>query len=243
MNRRQVHRGVGWAGVLVLAVSALAWGDPAPPRSAPAAPPPEDRMDEDEAGMEMQLGPGPGRRPPGPRFGGRMRDGMGGPGMPMPPREPSDEDIEGLMKFMREHFPLIARRMDDLKRDDEELYRRSVRRMWPRFWLLKETYERDPEGRGRLMLADVQLEEDIRIKSRQYRQESDAARKARLGEELRGLLDRQFDVRLERRRLELVDLAKRLEEQTRRVDRFAARKQEMVQKQFERVTGDEELEW
>ncbi len=224
-----------------------------PPAEHRDGPPPDDDGGPDDAmDDDGPPGPGPGGPPhrpmrpgaegiapggPGPRMGGP--DGMHKP--PMFP--PTQEEQEALLAFARQHFPEMITRLDALKKDDPQAYKRVSRRMWPRLQIMKEAYERDPQGLGKILIDEKKLEDQIRTKVRAYQQERDSTRKSAVGAELRQLLDQQFDVRLQRRRLELADLQKRLEEQTKRVDSMAAKKQDLVQRQFDRITGEGDPDW
>jgi len=215
---------------------------------------PADGPDGPDAGPMDGDGPDDGPPPPppgrdgGPGRPGRMR-GPGGPGFgrggpegkpPLPPM--TDEEIGKMLAFAQEHFPEMAKRFEDLKKDDPQEFRRAMRRVWPRMMILRETYARDPQL-GKLLVEERKLEEQIHTKVRSYRQERDEGNKNKIGDELKQLLGQQFDIRLQRRRLELADLQKRLAEQTQRVDAWAARKQENVQRQFDRITGEGDLDW
>ena len=147
------------------------------------------------------------------------------------------------MAFARQHFPEMAQRLDALKKDEPQVFKRVSRRIWPRLQIMKEVYERDPEGLGKVLIEEKKLEDQIRAKARSYQQERDSNRKTAIGAELKQLLEQEFDVRLQRRRLELAELQKRLEAQTKRVDSMAAKKAELVQRQFERVTGEGDPDW
>ncbi len=248
-----------FAGLSVVALSAFAARvsaqQPPPDRphdqqaEAPDGPdgPDAGPMDGDGPGDDMPPPPGPDGGPGRP---GRMRGPggpLGGPGFrggpegkpPLPPM--TDEEIGKMLAFAQEHFPEMAKRFEDLKKDDPQEFRRAMRRVWPRMMILRETYARDPEL-GKTLVEERKLEEQIHTKVRSYRQERDPANKDKIGGELKQLLGQQFDIRLQRRRLELADLQKRLAEQTQRVDAWAAKKQENVQRQFDRITG-EDLDW
>ncbi len=220
-----------------------------------------DGPDGPDAGPMDGEGPDDGPPPPptgpdgGPGRPGRMR-GPGGPGGPMggpgfgrggpegkPPLPPmTDEEIGKMLAFAQEHFPEMAKRFEDLKKDDPQEFRRAMRRVFPRLMMLRETYARDPEL-GKLLIEERKLEEQIHTKVRSYRQERNAGNKDKIGGELKQLLGQQFDIRLQRRRLEFADIQKRLQEQSQRLDAWAAKKQENVQRQFDRITGEGDLDW
>ncbi len=150
--------------------------------------------------------------------------------------------IEELIAFAREHFPEHAERLQALREEDPRAFRRVAGRVFPRLRHMKALYDRDPQGLGRLVIEDHKLDMQIRDLARRYR-EAPPAERAALGEELRGVLDRQWAVRQERRGLELGELEKRLAEQRARLADRAARRAEMVQQQFDRLTGEKDVDW
>jgi len=166
----------------------------------------------------------------------------GGPEGKPPLRPMTDDEINKLIDFAKVHFPEVADHLQQLRKDDPQEFRRALRRMWPRLMIMKETFDRDPQL-GNLMIEDHKLEQQIHGKVRDYRQQRDPNNKQKIGDELRQLLGQQFDIRLQRRRLELADLQKRLQEQSQRLDTWAAKKQENIQRQFDRLTGEGDLDW
>lgn len=187
---------------------------------------------------------GPDRRGgPGPRPWRPGRSGPRGEGGPGPLPRLTSEQTDALLQFLETHFPVIGKRMRSLQHDDPAEFQRAIRRLMPRFWMLKEVYERDPNGLGKLMLEEHKLEEQIHNKAREYRRERDDGKKKQIGDELRPLLEQQWSIRLERRKLELADLEKRLQEQRKRLERYEAAKQQLIQRQFDRITGEGEIDW
>lgn len=256
MNKTRVLIAIMAAGLFATQrakpVSAATYPPPGEQRTAPPG--------EDEAGPDESMdddgppgpGPGPGGPPHRPMQPGREGMGPGGPGprvggpegLHKPPMfPPTQEEQEQLLAFAKEHFPEMVTRIELLKKEDPQAYKRISRRMWPRLQIMKEAFERDPQGLGKILIDEKKVEDQIRLKARSYQQERDGTRKASVGAELRALLEQQFDLRLQRRRLELADLQKRLEDQTKRVDSMAAKKQDLVQRQFDRITGEGDPDW
>ncbi|MFO0971978.1 MAG: hypothetical protein U1A27_00865 [Phycisphaerae bacterium] len=195
---------------------------------------------------------GPGMKPPGMRGGprpggpggpGGPPGGPGGPGGPMRPMFPTQEQQDALKAFAKDHFPELAKRLDELQRDDPAMARRFMRRMWPQLQMMKDAWDRDPTGLGPLVVQDHKLEMEIRHKAQAIRMEKDAAKKQAAVGELRSLLEQQFQVRVDRRKYELDDLEKRLAEQRSRLQKREAAKAEMIQRQLDRMTGEADTDW
>lgn len=238
---------MGWmlaaAVLLAGANGARALHPPPDHRSGPA---PQDEVGPDDPPPmddEMLPGPGPGPRGPRPSGPGDGPEARRRFGDHDEMRLPSKEEIEELLAFAKEHFPEMAEHASELRESDPAMFRRLMRRVLPRLRMMKDVYDRDPQGLGRLVIADHRLNEKIRRAARDYRRAVEGDAKKAAGDQLRALLAEQWDVRMERRRLELADFEKRLAEQKRRLDERAARRDELLQQQFDRLTGEGDLDW
>ena len=80
----------------------------------------------------------------------------------------SDEELDELHNFVKEHFPMQYQRIKRIWADDPNARRRIAARLWPRISQLIDVYRRNPEL-GELMIQDHQLEEDVRRKAHAYR--------------------------------------------------------------------------
>lgn len=224
------------------ALAALPPDDDRPDRPEHLPPPPPGEMEPDDhdpmlEGMELG-GPdrmGPGRPGPG-------RPGEGPHGDRRPPG-PSEEQLAALQAFVKEHFPEMARRIEEVQKDDPQFAKRMVRRLWPRMQMIKDQYDRDPQGLGRLVVQDHRIEMQIREKAREARMEPNADKKQAAQGELRSLLEQQWQVRVDRRKYELDDLEKRLNEQRARLQKREAAKAEMIQRQYDRLIGEADVDW
>lgn len=110
-----------------------------------------------------------------------------------------------------------AREMDELRRHDPE-----------RFELIK----RDEE----LTRRTIEFAE-------RARRVGEAEQKDKLTKELKELLDQQFDVRMQIRRLEIKDLARRLDELNAGLERRIKRKPELIERRMNELLRPEETEW
>jgi hypothetical protein len=208
-------------------------------------PPPPDAMDEED---EDEMSDFPRRQAPRPprvewdRSGRGPHRGAPRDGIP-PDFRLSDEQIATLLEFAREYLPEHAARLERLREDDPAMYRRALRRLAPHLFRMKEVYDRDPRGIGPLIIEDFKLEERVREFAERYRQAATDTDKTAAAAELRAVLVRQWEVRMERRRLELAELERRLAEQRERLEQRAARRDEMIQRQFDRLTGEGDWDW
>lgn len=244
--------GLGWLAAACLAcglggsaygTARLNEGDPPP---ADRREPPPDRRDapppdEDE---DLDMPPAPPEGRPGDRPPGRFRGPRGeGPGRGDMPPLPAIKNLEELMKFAREHFPEKAERLEQLRREDPAMFRMFSRRILPRLARLKEAYDRDPNGIGKFLIQDHRFQEEIDRLARDYRDQRDEAGRRELAQKIKDLLRQQWDVRMQRRHLELAEIEKRLAEQRKQLEDRQAHQQEMIERQFQRVVGEGDLDW
>ncbi len=199
-------------------------GEPEPATPPDAGVP----LDEDRPAMRQrggrmrELDPGLHERRPGPPGEGPKAQRRRGPGMGRgfqgegrPPRgwlhRLPDEERQRLMHFIEEHFPMlyldIERRQGGEPGDGPGRLRRAI----PEMLRLMDMMETDPQ-RGTLMIQERRIAMEIRHVMRQYRSTREEENRARLRVRLRELCTQAFDVRHQRRELEIQELEIRLNE-------------------------------
>jgi len=198
---------------ILLVVSSGAWGE-AQRRSGP----PRGRMwlaqDRDgERPFERNRGPG---------FGGR-----GGFGMGDGPRQFTDEQLETVLEFIKDHFPERYGEISALREQNPDIFRRRVGRMFPRIMRIMERSERNPQA-GELMLEEDRLGLEINRLVEHYYDAEDAGRVADIRREIRELVTRRFEVRQQLREREVRQLERRLEAIRTQLQRDADRREERI---------------
>jgi len=175
---------------------------------------------------------GPGDIGPGRGFlRGRNGGGIPGEGDRPPPRFMlSQEELEEMTAFVREHFPEQYEKLRRLHGKDK--LRPIAAKLWPRIREIILAYRRNPEL-GNLMVEDLKLEEQFREKFQSYRGASKESRK-QIEDEIRTLLARQFDVRQKRRAVEIHELEKRLADQKRILEERSAHKDDIITRELDR---------
>ena len=139
----------------------------------------------------------------------------------------SDEQLDSVLEFIKEHFPERHAELSTLRENNPDMFRRRASRMFPRIMRIMERSERNPEA-GALMLEEDRLGFQIHRLVEQYFDTDDENRIARLRGELRELVTKQFDTRLRLRELEVRKLERRLEAIKTQLQRDADRRQERI---------------
>jgi len=175
---------------------------------------------------------GPGGK--GHRGFGRGREGFGrGNG-----ERPSPEEIEAeVMPILEEKLPAWHKRFSRLKDRNPQRFRRALGRVYPMVREFKRLREEHPElSQG--IIDEFQIEHDLRRKAEAFSQaaEGSAEREALLPE-IRTMLTRQQELRLQRHRVRLEMFERRLQEQQARLQREReklARESENVEAEVDR---------
>jgi hypothetical protein len=179
-------------------------------------------------GRRDRLREPPGKPPravdEGPRPGGEMLPGPGGPFGVISP-----EQTEQLMEFIREHFPERYKLLRRMRERNPELFQRRIAEAAPRVLELLLRMKENPEL-GELMIQQQRLEEELHERVDDYfliAEEDDAER-----EELRAAVEdtvsQLVELRLQRRRMEIDALQHRLEEQRERLEEDWAARDEIA---------------
>lgn len=178
-------------------------------------------------------------RPRRPRRGARddgfgpMRPGGpadGPPDRPFPDRPPrplTAKQIDETMSFIQEHFPIAHRLLSGLQMRNPRLFRRRLQHIAPRIMEMQRAVNDDPPI-GRLLIADFRLESEIIELRHKYRLTDDAEKQAQIRNKLQDAIGKQFDVQIQRQKLTLNRLEKRLDAQRQRLDRQSDRRDQIV---------------
>jgi len=256
MNR--IRLWVIWVGLATSAAVAWAQTDVHVPESEADEPPP--RTSRPKPGPEPDWpyleGPGSerryrrslgrdaperfGPRPPRPFERGKFA-GPGGPGRGRYGRFFEPEQERRVLEFVKEHFPNVWERIEKQRRGNMEKFRYTLREFGPAILRLMDAMSRNPEL-GKVMMEDYKLELEIRDLIRRYHAEAATSdEKDSLKSQLRELLARQFDVRQQRRKLEIEALQKRIDEQKKRIQERERNKQALIDSElFRRLNPDEQ---
>jgi len=174
-------------------------------------------LDEEErggrAGRHFGHG-GPDERPGGPRFG------------------PGPEKIDDLMAFLKEYYPKMHERLNELRGSDPHGFRRQMFRMFPKIRELREMKDRNRDLFEK-MIREHQLEMEIRDTVVAYRAARSTAAREELRKHLADLVSEQFDARQERLRLMIAELERELELKKKQLAEHAARKEKIIEAELQ----------
>ena len=127
---------------------------------------------------------------------------------------PQEKELD---EFLAKHFPKIGQELRDHGRRDRPMFRKIASRLRSRLWDLYQAYKLNPEL-GEVLIEQQRVEFNIRRLSRAMR--VGQATPAEAEPELRELIERQFDLKLHRRQIELEALEVKLKAQRERLEQF-----------------------
>jgi hypothetical protein len=179
---------------------------------------------------------GPGGQPRAREPGG-LGEAMGQPGSRRMEHPPTPEQREHVRKFMREHLPKVADRMEKNEKENPEGFERGLTRLIPRIDDAEEVRTHDPKLfslRVREIDGQIRVVEAIRA-DREAKESNDPSRIEQATQELRGALTAQMDTRLELQDHEIEGLTKRLEELRADVEKKRSGREAAIDEMLKRV--------
>lgn len=210
----------------ILLLTQIGWAlPPSPEEDEGFGPPPPGA----EMAGERWGPPGP---PPGPPGGGpRMFQRRGGPGM----------NSERVLEFLQKNYPERAQELQTLKTQKPEEYRRALGGLQREVGPLLMLQNNDPQ-RFSERLAEFKVNDKVHTLTRTYR-EAPAAQKAAIREQLKPLLEQQFQTRQKREKERLQHLKEMTQKMEARLNQRDAKKAEIIQHHLEELTTGQELRW
>lgn len=121
-----------------------------------------------------------------------------------------DRPFGEIREFLEEHFPDRLAEMERFRETNPEGFRQQMGRMFPRVRRMMEMQRRNPEA-AHVMLREQRLEFQIQSLVEQYFAATSDERISELRAEIREMVEKQFDTRLEMRELEIQRLERRLQ--------------------------------
>jgi len=222
--------------VLVLAAAlVVAWSPAMAGQRGPEPVP--DKPGRGPSGMDRRPGP-PAHRPEGPRShrppaGERARPGERRPFGRGPSifREVTDEQIDEILTFMKEHMPWRLEGLQKMRESDPQRFRQFCR--WLRFEVtqLLHLKERD-EAAFRKAIEERQLKMRAMTLAQQIRKTADPRKKEELTGRLREVLNRTFDLELTTHEAHIRGLEERIEQLRRELNERAEHRREIVEKRL-----------
>jgi hypothetical protein len=170
-----------------------------------------------------------GGRPHGDRDFDRPRYGRGmGPGGPPDPRQ-----MEEFMKFAEKEFPLLADRMKQAR----EKHPRGMMEIKKRIGELMRLRRENPELAEKV-IAQHRNEMKVADLHRQYRHARTQEERDAIAGEIRAEMETGFELRIERLRLEIDQLEKRLNEAKQNLVNQEQNKSTLIEEQFQKLIAE-----
>lgn len=219
--------------LFALLLTQLSWAVPPPPGEEDGFGPPPPPPPGPEMAGERWGPPGPGAPPGGPGGGPSMFQGHMRMGPPMNP--------ERVLEFLQKNYPERAQELQTLKTQKPEEYRRVLGGLQREIGPLLLLQNGDPQ-RFQERLAGFKVNDRVATLTRAYR-EAPAAQKSTIREQLKPLLEQQFQSRQQREKEHLRRLKEMTQKMEARIQEREARKAEIIQHHLEELTTGQELRW
>lgn len=211
--------------LLALILSQLTWAVPPDQEDGfgPPPPPPGPEMAIDRFGPP---GPPPGG---GPHF--FQRRNFLGPSV----------NSERVWEFLQKNYPERAQELQTLKSQKPEEYRRALGGLQREIGPLLMLQNADPQLFAE-RLAEFKVNDKVLSLTRSYR-EASAGQKSSIREQLKPLLEEQFQTRQKRENERLQHLKEMAQKMEKNLTEREAKKSEILQHHLEELTTDQELRW
>ena len=170
-------------------------------------------------------GPG-GFNGPRPRGGGRVWEHL------------SEEKREKVLDFLAEHFPMRYEELMRVQETDPELFKRHISRAAPEMLRMLNQSEDDPEM-FELTMQEQENRFRMRRLLRRYNSAEDEADKVALEEDIRELVEGQFDIQQKRMEQEIEHLDHRMDELRRRLEDRATDRDNWIEQHLEKLLSGE----
>jgi len=148
---------------------------------------------------------------------------------------------ERVLEFLQKNYPERAQELQTLKAQKPEEYRRVLGGLQREVGPLLMLQNGDPQ-RFQERLADFKVNDRVATLTRSYR-EASAAQKSTIREQLKPLLEQQFQARQKREKEHLRRLKEMTQKMEARVQEREAKKAEIIQHHLEELTTGQELRW
>ena len=133
-----------------------------------------------------------------------------------------------MTSFIEEHFPKISVELERVKGDNPRQFQRRMNRLAPRIREVMDVMERDPE-RGALLIKERKLDFEAMQLAATVRRGDGEPDRVRL--RMRDLSCEMFDLRQQRRHLEIRRIEARLDELKTRVAEAEAMRDKLIEKE------------
>lgn len=160
----------------------------------------------------------------------RGRRGEGDDGISLTPKQ-----VEEVERFLIDQKVFTEQTLRQERTSNPREYNQMVRRLWRGLEEARRVAMRHPETAQR-MRETMALDVRTQRLGQEYRNASDEQR-AKIGKELRSLLDRYFDLKTQMRRDEINRLREELNKLEAQIKEREAKRAQVIERQFSIVTG------
>jgi len=171
---------------------------------------------------------------------------------PKPPRPPrsgkamTEQQVERkdeVVRFIREHFPERAARLEELKRRDPEEFRKRRQELAGEIRRLLDLKEKDP-ATFRVQLEEMRLRDELQRLAREARGLAAGSRERQEAEKaLRDAVRKSFELRQKVKEAELQELRKRLQDLEGSLSRRAERREQLIEERTQELLGSGTEDW
>jgi hypothetical protein len=170
----------------------------------------------------------------GPRDGSRFKQGMGERSWDDDDEPMSPEQVAELMDFTKKEFPKLHRRLVSVRETDPVMFRRMIRRVRGPVSEIVRIQHHDPKAARRLIDAH-RIEIDLTEFQSRYRAATSDAQREQLKSEMRELVAKRCELRLQRLKDEVTGLEKRLEDAKQEMAKREKDKDQIIDQELNRL--------
>jgi hypothetical protein len=196
-------------------------------------------------------GPILGPEKPGPE--GPPKGFAPGPGAPQGPemmRGFMQQRYAEFIKWLEQHYPEEAQKLNELRENKSELYHRQAAICWRRYHRIMEAQEENPKV-AEVLKEDLELVKESNRLLERIKTASNEQEKKGLKEQLKMVVGQRFDLIVKRKLLEYEELRNRLQELEKQVKLSQEKLERLKESKEEKVTervqelleGEEKIKW
>ena len=153
------------------------------------------------------------------------------------------EQEKETLAYIERFYPDRADEIKLMKDKRPAIYIRGLSRAFREMRFLQDLESKDPE-QYKQMIEEKNLEKESRLLGKKYRELPEGTEKDKLLEDLKGILERSFDLRQMNRQVEIDRLESRLQELKDQNKQRLDKREEIIQHRLSQIIGEKDLlEW
>ncbi len=154
----------------------------------------------------------------------------------------AEVNAEQALKFVGTHSPLFREALVDLRREDPEEFAETMDDISRFIEEFREVQQEDPAEAEMMLQLEVK-EMESEIVAQRFHETKNPEQKAKLREQLGGMLNQLFELKQHAQEKELHYLEREMRELRERLGRRAENRQRIIERRMKDLLGDHEDDW